>query len=74
MTEPKHTLETLNDLLKRRRAEDADFILRAVNSHKDLVDALKVVTDRLARYAKVEDMTWVGGARDVIDRAEGRTA
>ncbi len=54
--------------------DDADFITRAANSHKDLVDALKVMVDRFSRVAKVEDMSWIGGARDVIDRAEGRTS
>jgi hypothetical protein len=62
-----------DDVAEFLRQEDRDFALRAANSHKDLVEMLRTVTERLYRHGKVEDMSWVARARDVIDRAEGRT-
>lgn len=49
--------------------EDSDFIVRAVNSHNELLDALKLAKATIERLKPPVAYDSTQGTRDVIDQA-----
>lgn len=59
-----------NDMREQYKA-DAEFIVRACNSHYELLEALK----HLARYEAFSDSSWypaIKAAQEAIAKAEGK--